>query len=138
MIGTPGLPSSESGSFPPLGLPSGIGTGIGLDFFLLSFFTSCFLGIVSGTGYGSGCLISSTGFMISSTGSTICCSGSTICSSSSTSYIFTILSINCYTSSTISSAPDLSTSYSDSSISPGSSLSPIEFIASLYSLLWNS
>ena len=62
-IGTPGFPSSsESGSSLPPGLSLGIGTG--LDFFLISFFTSCFLGIVSGTGYGSSYLISSTGFTI--------------------------------------------------------------------------
>ena len=62
LIGTPGFPSSESGSSLPPGFPGFPGTG--LDFFLLSFFTSCFLGIVSGTGYGSSYLISSTGSTI--------------------------------------------------------------------------
>ena len=122
MIGTPGLPSSESGSSslpPPPPPPLSLGIGTGLFFFLISFFTSCFLGIVSGTGYGSGCLISSTG-------STICCSGSTICCSSSES--LTNLFIKFCISSGTSSAPALSTSYS------GSYLSPIEFIASLYNL----
>ncbi len=126
MIGTPGLPSSESGSPPPPPPPSPLGIGTGLDFFLLSFFTSCFLGIVSGTGYASGCLISSTGSTIYCSGSTICCSGSTICCSSSES--LTNLFIKFCISSGTSSAPALSTSYS------GSYLSPIEFIASLYNL----
>ena len=129
MIGTPGFPSSESGSSslpPPPPPPLSLGIGTGLFFFLISFFTSCFLGIVSGTGYGSGCLISSTGSTICCSGSTIYCSGSTICCSSSES--LTNLFIKFCISSGTSSAPALSTSYS------GSYLSPIEFIASLYNL----
>tara|TARA_R110000782_G_scaffold33204_2_gene80346 strand:- start:6640 stop:6873 length:234 start_codon:yes stop_codon:yes gene_type:complete len=66
-IGPLGIPSSSSelGSSLPPGFPGFPGfPGTGLDFFLLSFFTSCFLGIVSGTGYGSSYLISSTGSTI--------------------------------------------------------------------------
>jgi len=135
LIGTPGFPSSESGSSslpPPPPPPLSLGIGTGLFFFLISFFTSC-LGISSGTGYASGCLISSTGSTICCSGSTIYCSGSTICCSGSTiccssSESLTNLFIKFYISSGTSSAPALSTSYS------GSYLSPIEFIASLYNL----